>query len=71
MKKAAKEQEKNMTTVPGFKTEIISWDCGHYSTPLFYEQGLMEVLQETDCRCYDKDHSKDQKEAATPQTTGQ
>lgn len=37
MKKAAKEQEKNMTTVPGFKTEIISWDCGHYSTPLFYE----------------------------------
>lgn len=30
MKKAAKEQEKHMTAVPGFKKEIISWDCGHY-----------------------------------------
>lgn len=37
MKKAAKEQEKNMATVPGFKKEMISWHYGHYSTPLFYE----------------------------------
>lgn len=30
MKKSAKDQEKNMTAVPVFKKETVSWDCSHY-----------------------------------------
>ena len=54
MKKSAKEQEKNMTAVPGFKKEILYLRTmviiQHLSS---MNKGLMDILQETDCRCFD------------------
>lgn len=50
MKKVAKKQGKMMTAVPGFRKDIVFWDCGHQSS----EQGILEIFRESDCRHFDK-----------------